>query len=153
MRRILALSAILFALVSGACVSTRDDSARVPAGRTNRVIEIASQQVGVPYVWGGASPSGFDCSGFVQYVFRAVGITLPRDVRRQYTHGVPVRREDLQPGDVIFFDHLRHNGIYIGEGRLIHAARSSRSVAIASLSEGWFAHHWIGARRMSIAPG
>jgi peptidoglycan DL-endopeptidase CwlO len=148
MRRLLALSAILFAVVSGACVSTRHDATPVPAAHTNRVIEVASQQVGVPYVWGGTTPSGFDCSGFVQYVFGAVGITLPRDVRGQYTRGVPVRREHLQVGDVIFFDRLRHNGIYIGEGRLIHAARSSRSVAIASLSEDWFERRWVGVRRM-----
>jgi cell wall-associated NlpC family hydrolase len=104
---------------------------------------------GAPYVWGGARPAGFDCSGFVLYVFAKAGIALPHNVAQQYRHGVPVTREELEPGDLVFFDHLRHNGIYIGQGRFIHAARSGKSVVISRLDDRWYESRWAGGRRLS----
>ena len=71
---------------------------------------------------------------------------------KQYALGAPVAREDLQPGDIVFFDRLRHNGIYIGDGRFIHARQTGKRVAIAGLDEAWYAERWVGARRIEPLP-
>ena len=111
------------------------------------VVGIAMQYLGVPYVWGGASPSGFDCSGLVMYVFAQVGISLPHSSYAQYGMGSPVARSDLQPGDLVFFDGLGHVGIYVGGGSFIHAPHTGDVVKISSLS-GWYASTYVGARRL-----
>ena len=120
----------------------------VPSVSANRIVDVALRQLGVPYAWGGTKPTGFDCSGLVRYAFGAVGIELPHNVARQHAHGVPIAREDLQPGDVVFFDGLRHNGIYIGDSRFVHAARSPASVIVSRLDESWYQSRWVGARRL-----
>jgi cell wall-associated NlpC family hydrolase len=112
------------------------------------IVEIAQKYVGAPYRWGGSSPSGFDCSGLVRYVYAQVGVELPHNAAKQYALGAPVSREELLPGDIVFFDRLRHNGIYIGDGRFIHARQTGRRVAIAGLDEAWYAERWVGARRI-----
>ena len=81
--------------------------------------------------------SGFDCSGLVRYVYAQVGVSLPHNAAQQYRLGTPVARESLEPGDLVFFDRLRHNGIYVGDGRFIHARQTGRRVAIASLDDEW----------------
>ena len=87
--------------------------------------------LGVPYVWGGSSPKGFDCSGLVMYVYRKVGISLPHSSRLQFGYGRPVARGDLQPGDLVFFHNpISHVGIYIGEGQMINAAGTGKGVRI-----------------------
>src|SRR5262249_3236047 len=92
------------------------------AGRGAQVVAIAMQYLGVPYVWGSASPSGgFDCSGLTMYVYAQIGISLPHYAAAQYGMGVAVSREDLQPGDLVFFRNLGHMGMYIGGGSFIHA--------------------------------
>lgn len=106
------------------------------------------QYQGAPYRWGGEEPSGFDCSGFVRYVYAQIGISLPHNAAKQYQLGTPVTRSDLKPGDLVFFDRLRHNGIYIGEGRFIHSRQTGKSVAVASLDDDWYRTHWAGARRL-----
>ena len=111
------------------------------------VVGIAMQYLGVPYVWGGASPSGFDCSGLVMYVFAQVGVSLPHSSYAQYGMGSPVSRDQLQPGDLVFFDGLGHVGIYVGGGSFIHAPHSGDVVKISSLS-GWYASTYVGARRL-----
>lgn len=113
-----------------------------------RVVDIARKHVGTPYRWGGASPSGFDCSGLVRYVYAQVGVSLPHNAAKQYRYGSPVSRDRLEPGDLVFFDHLRHSGIYIGGGRFIHARQSGKRVSIASLDDDWYAENWVGARRL-----
>ena len=111
------------------------------------VVGIAMHYLGTPYVWGGASPSGFDCSGFVMYVFAQVGVSLPHSSYAQYGYGSAVSRGDLQPGDLVFFDGLGHVGIYVGGGSFIHAPHTGDVVKISSLS-GWYASTYVGARRL-----
>jgi cell wall-associated NlpC family hydrolase len=118
-----------------------------PAGHAGGVVGIAMQYLGVPYVWGGASPSGFDCSGFTMYVFARVGISLPHNAAMQYGMGSPVGREFLQPGDLVFFNGLGHVGIYIGGGQFVHAPHTGDVVKISAMS-GWYASTYVGARRL-----
>jgi peptidoglycan DL-endopeptidase CwlO len=118
-----------------------------PAAKYGGVVGIAMQYLGIPYVYGGASPSGFDCSGFVMYVYAQVGVSLPHNAAAQYGHGTPVDRSQLQPGDLVFFNGLGHNGIYIGGGSFIHSPHTGDVVKISSLS-GWYASTWVGARRL-----
>jgi cell wall-associated NlpC family hydrolase len=117
--------------------------------RASQVIAIAMQYLGIPYVWGGASPSqGFDCSGLTTYVFAQIGVSLPHHAASQYGYGVPVSREDLQPADLVFFDGLGHMGMYIGGGQFIHAPHTGDVVKISSIYEDWYASRWVGARRV-----
>jgi cell wall-associated NlpC family hydrolase len=121
----------------------------VPAPQYGNVVSIAMQYLGVPYVWGGASPStGFDCSGFVMYVFAQIGVSLPHHAASQYNYGVPVSRDQLAPGDLVFFDGLGHVGIYIGNGQFIHAPHTGDVVKISSLYESWYSATYYGARRL-----
>ncbi len=127
----------------------RPDLARGPESRRGQsVVDIARKHVGTPYRWGGSSPSGFDCSGLVRYVYAQVGVPLPHNAAKQYRYGAPVSRNRLAPGDLVFFDGLRHNGIYVGNGRFIHARQTGKRVSIASLDEDWYATRWAGARRL-----
>ena len=125
-------------------------SSSVPPGRYSGVVGIAMRYLGVPYVFGGASPSGFDCSGLVMYVFAQVGISLPHYTVAQWNYGdsVSVSRSQLQPGDLVFFAGLGHVGIYVGGGRFIHAPHTGDVVRIDSLSEGWYSSEYDGAKRI-----
>lgn len=99
----------------------------------NAIVDYAYQFLGTPYLWGGTTPSGFDCSGFTQYVFKnAAGVSLPRTTYDQINVGVPVAYEDLQPGDLIF-PHTGHVGIYIGGGQMIHAPSTGDVVKVSTV--------------------
>jgi cell wall-associated NlpC family hydrolase len=108
---------------------------------------IALRYLGVPYQWGGASPAtGFDCSGLVMYVYAQLGIELPHQAAAQYGYGVAVPRDQLQPGDLVFYDGLSHVGIYIGNGDIVHAPHTGDVVKISPLSQGGASY--VGARRL-----
>ena len=125
-----------------------DGASVAPPSQYTGVVGIAMRYLGVPYVWGGSSPSGFDCSGFVAYVYAQVGVSLPHYTGAQWNVGVPVSRSDLQPGDLVFFDGLGHVGIYIGGNAFIHAPHTGDVVKISSIS-GWYADTYVGARRVT----
>jgi cell wall-associated NlpC family hydrolase len=108
----------------------------------------ALSQLGTQYVWAGSQPGGFDCSGLVMWAFAQVGVALPHSSYAQYGYGVPVSRDQLQPGDLVFFDGLGHVGIYIGGDQFVHAPHTGDVVKISSLSEGWYTSTFVGARRI-----
>jgi peptidoglycan DL-endopeptidase CwlO len=118
-----------------------------PPAQYGGVVGIAMQYLGTPYRWGGASPSGFDCSGFVMYVYAKVGVSLPHNAAMQYGYGSPVSYANLAPGDLVFFNGLGHNGIYIGGGQFIHSPHTGDVVKISSMS-GWYSSTFVGGRRL-----
>lgn len=114
-----------------------------------QVIGIAMQYLGIPYRWGGSTPEeGFDCSGFIAYVYAQIGVYLPHHAASQFGYGVPVSREELQPADLVFFDGLGHAGIYIGGGQFVHSPHTGDVVKISSIYDPWYAAGWVGARRI-----
>ena len=114
-----------------------------------KAVKIARTFLGVRYVYGGSSPrSGFDCSGFVRYVYERLGMSLPHSSYAQFDLGRRVARRWLRPGDLVFFDGIGHVGIYIGHNRFIHAPHSGTSVSIDSLV-GWYGSRYDGARRLA----
>jgi cell wall-associated NlpC family hydrolase len=109
--------------------------------------QLALQYLGVPYLWGGATPAGFDCSGLVMYVFAKLGVSLPHYAAAQYQLGVPVARSDLQPGDLVFFNGLDHVGIWLGGNQFVDAPQTGDVVKIETMTS-WYASTYVGARRI-----
>lgn len=122
------------------------------ARKGQQVVAFAKQFLGVPYVWAGRSPGGFDCSGYIWYVFNHFGITLPRMADGQFEVGVPVGRRDLAPGDLVFFSTYEpgpsHVGIYMGNGHFIHASSGADEVTVTPLSKQYYVERYLGARRI-----
>ena len=139
---------------SGADAGTESDSTVGTASTEGeKIVETAKKYLGVPYVWAGTSPSGFDCSGLVYYVYKECGYSVNRTAASLYQNGVAVDRSELQPGDVICFtnsgySYIGHTGIYIGDGQFIHASSGGGRVMISSLSETYYNNHYYGARRI-----
>ncbi|NLO07810.1 MAG: SH3 domain-containing protein [candidate division WS1 bacterium] len=124
-----------------------------PSGFGDSVVATAKKYLGCRYVRGGASPSGFDCSGFVHFVLGQHGIKVSRSSQTQFREGTPVSRDDLQIGDVVFFKNtyrsgISHVGIYVGNNQFIHAANSRTNVRYADLNSSYYAPRYAGARRM-----
>ena len=120
----------------------------------DQIVTTAKKYMGVPYVWAGTSPKGFDCSGFVYYVFQENGYKTNRTAASLFNNGTYVERSSLQPGDIICFynggySYIGHVGIYIGNNQFIHASSSSSKVVIDSLSTAYYNNHYYGARRIA----
>ena len=117
-------------------------------------VEIAKQFLGVPYVYGGTSPSGFDCSGLMQYVYAALGYSINRVAADQMRNGIPVSRENLAPGDLIGFysspgsGYVSHIGMYVGNGMMIHAPHTGDVVRYASIDGTYYGERFAGGRRI-----
>lgn len=119
-----------------------------PSGLSERVVGFAKHLIGVRYSWGGSSPrTGFDCSGFVRYVYGHFGISLAHSSFADYWRGRQVGRWAMKPGDLVFFDGEGHVGIYVGHGRFIHAPHTGTVVRISTMS-GWYSSRFDGARRL-----
>ena len=122
-----------------------------PAAVTS-VIAMALGYRGVPYRDGGSDPSGFDCSGFIQYVFKQVGAVLPREVRDQFQTGIEVDRTAIKAGDLVFFETVSrgasHVGLAIGGGEFVHAPSSRGVVRVEPLTSSYWARRYVGARRI-----
>lgn len=115
------------------------------------VIAYAYKFIGTPYIYGASGPNAFDCSGFVAYVYRAFGVSLPHYTGSQFGLGSAVSKDALSPGDLVFFNTvgpITHVGIYIGGGQFIHASSGSHRVTISSLSESYYGSRYAGARRV-----
>ena len=120
------------------------------------IVEYAKSYLGTPYAYGGNTSSGFDCSGFVQYVRSNFGVVMPRSSTEQYSIGVRVEKSELMPGDLVYFKYstssygLSHVGIYVGDGHFIHSPVPGQAVQIDPLNSGYFSHYYYGATRVTI---
>jgi N-acetylmuramoyl-L-alanine amidase len=119
-----------------------------------KIVDTGMKYLGTPYVWAGTSPSGFDCSGFVYYVYKECGYSTSRTAASLFTNGDYVERDNLQAGDIICFtsgsgSYIGHCGIYIGDGKFVHASSGNGSVIVSSLSETYYNTHYYGARRVA----
>lgn len=134
---------------------TEPDPSQAPASSSigEQIVAFAKQFLGTPYVWAGSSPSGFDCSGFVSYVFKNFGYTVNRTAASMYTNGVAVDKSELQIGDAVFFasssESIGHVGIYIGDGEFIHSSSGCGYVTISGLDESYYSRMYVGARRIA----
>ncbi len=135
------------ALMGREIAVSRDGS----SSNVRRIVQASLRYQGVPYVFGGTTPSGFDCSGFTRYVFAQAGVYLPRSADEQYEVGRSVSYSRLQSGDLVYFTTYEagasHVGIYLGNGQFI-SATSSRGIAIARMDSGYWGDRYIGARRV-----
>lgn len=117
----------------------------------NKIVETGKNYIGVPYVFGGTTPSGFDCSGFLQYVFKQHGYNIPRLADEQYNLGSSAKVSQLSPGDLVFFSTyasgVSHCGIYVGDRRFLHAS-SSKGIRIDSLDSDYWSSKFVGAKRI-----
>lgn len=124
----------------------------VVAATLHPAVELAKTLIGIPYRWAGADPiGGFDCSGLVYYVFNQLQVRMPRVPRDLFHRTEQIDRGELQPGDLLFFHtfaRLSHVGIYIGEGRFIHAPRRGQTVRIESIDSKYYQKRYAGARRV-----
>lgn len=137
----------------GNSVPAEPQLSSAPSSEGERIVATAEQYLGVPYVWAGTSPSGFDCSGFVYYVYKQCGYSINRTAASIYNNGTAVEKQDLQPGDVICFTgsgygSIGHVGIYIGNGQFIHASSGGGKVMINDLDSSYYVSHYYGARRI-----
>ena len=141
--------------ISAEYVVLVDEAEATKASLGQEIADYALQFVGYPYVYGGSSPSGFDCSGFTSYVYRQFGYSLNRSAANQLDNGTPVSMSELQPGDLVLFKkagtgskRASHVGLYIGNNQFVHASTSTVGVIVSSLSEAYYTTGFVGGRRI-----
>lgn len=153
-RRLLLAGMGLLALLVTGCASQRPADTLIPEHvgpepARMAVVEIAQRMLGTPYRSGGQSPRGFDCSGLASYSYGRAGIALPRTSADQFAAARPVSRGELRPGDLVFFNingrSVSHVGIYVGQGRFVHAPGSGKVVSLESLDNPYWQRRIIGA--------
>ena len=128
-------------------------SMSILSSEVKKLAAYAKTFVGYPYVYGGSSPSGFDCSGFTSYIYKQFGYSLNRTCSGQLDNGTPVAMSELQPGDLVFFQNtykagISHVGIYVGDGKFIHSPNSRSVVSYADLYSDYYTNHYYSARRI-----
>ena len=133
--------------------SKANTTSSAPIGQNGgSVVETAKSYIGkAKYVYGASGPSSFDCSGFTSYVYKQYGVSLNRTAAGQYSNGVAVSKDQLQPGDLVMFGKsgINHVGIYIGGGQMVHAANPSRGVTTDTINSGYYGNSYVGARRVN----
>lgn len=141
-------------LVAGGCATSRADATYLQGAIAARAALTAQSMLGMPYKWGGHTPRGFDCSGLVYYSYGRAGATIPRTSRQLFNASTPVALKHARAGDLVFFRHagkLSHVGIYLDDGRFIHAPSTGKRVQIASLHGGYYERNFIRAGRLAVA--
>ena len=139
---------------SGSSGSSSSGSTSSANGTRQENIDYAADLLGCKYVYGGTSPSGFDCSGFTQYVFAHFGVSLSHSSATQYSNSVRIKKSELKPGDLVFFSQtsgsskVGHVGIYVGDGQFIHAASPGKGVRYDGLDDTYYVNHYIGCGRV-----
>jgi cell wall-associated NlpC family hydrolase len=128
--------------------SSKANCSILATGKAETVLRYACAQLGKPYVFGGAGPSSFDCSGLTMMAYKQIGINLSHYVPNQYSASRRVSRADLQPGDLVFFNHNDHMGMYVGNGKFIQAPHTGDVVKISSLSDAYYTSVYLGAGRL-----
>jgi cell wall-associated NlpC family hydrolase len=150
-RRLASAPPLLVVLLVAACSSLRAPPPVFDPGAGAAIAATARALVGTPYHFGGADAAGFDCSGLALYVHERAGVSIPRTAREQQKAARPVTLDALLPGDLVFFHmHARgidHVGIYVGDGRFVHAPRAGLKVTYAQLDHGYYAHRLVSAGR------
>ncbi|HZP92508.1 MAG TPA: C40 family peptidase [Burkholderiales bacterium] len=152
MRAVRTLCACLVALLLAACASAPPAPSSPRAKRLgSEAAEYALDMVGHPYKFGGHTPAGFDCSGLVHYSYKRAGLVVPRDTQAQRNMSYEIRASELQPGDLLFFNEegrkASHVGIYLGEGRFVHAPSTGGRVRVDNLRQDYWRRHFVYARR------
>lgn len=141
---------IVVASRGGSAPAVSTSSVAIANGQ--KAANYAAKYIGSRYVSGGASPSGFDCSGFTSYIYNCLGVSLPRTAAGQASIGTSVSASQLKPGDLVFFqthsNGISHVGMYIGGGRFVHAANPGKGVTVSSLGESYYASRFKGAKRI-----
>ena len=128
--------------------SSKANCSILATGRAETVLRYACAQLGKPYVFGGAGPNSFDCSGLTMMAYKQIGINLSHYVPNQYSASSRVSRADLQPGDLVFFNHNDHMGMYVGNGKFIQAPHTGDVVKISSLSDAYYSSVFMGGGRL-----
>ena len=138
-------------ITNNSVLGVTDTKLPTNSDKGNALIATAKTLLGSPYVWGGETTAGFDCSSFTQYVMKQNGITIPRTAAEQYETGTPVDKSNLQVGDLVFFTTYKpgasHVGFYMGNNQFIHDSSAAKQVTISSFTETYYTDHYIGARR------
>ena len=144
----------LMGYVSSDYINIFEGEMPISSGAGQAAVNVAAQFLGVPYVWGGTSPAGFDCSGLMQYVYKQLGYSINRVAEDQMKNGIPVSRENLQPGDLVGFysspggSYISHIGMYVGDGIMIHAPHTGDVVKYTSIDGSYYSSRFAGGRRI-----